>query len=95
MSDWYTTTIEFLDKKPSPDEVMEINSILKKMDYDFPSLTSEGMGYMGWRNPQIDLQNVLNVVHQHGFPCKGWSIHEETCNDYYFAIRKSDWIFSK
>ena len=73
MAEWYTIDIEFTQKgnKPIAGRLEDLRKMLKEIDYDFPKLEIEGLKDAYWRSPLVEIEDIINLIHSNGFPCKG------------------------
>lgn len=72
MAMWYDTEIEFTNRRPTDDEAKALHDVLLAVDYDAPQVTTEGLRST-WRSPDLSVEEVCDILHFCGFPCRGRS----------------------
>jgi hypothetical protein len=76
MAKWYVISLSFKGNTPTKEEANRINTAMKSVDYDFPEL-SLTTANMRWREPNIAMQEFVNLLHHIGFSCEAtyWPLY--------------------
>lgn len=86
----FLTTIEFLSKKPTLQQVQTLNHLLCYFDNDIPPLTQDGFEAEQWDFPTFPLIEILNAIHSMGFPCRGREFFAIPV----FGNAEENWVYS-
>ncbi len=81
MAQWFHTEIKFIAEIPSAKELKKLNKILHSLDGD--ALSATELGIEGeWRYPILELQEILDIIHVYGYPCRGRWVSYYIDDDY-------------
>ncbi len=70
MASWRYTEIEFLEPRPSTQQVNALTDLLRGLDSDTPPIGDHGMR-SEWRSPSLSVKAVCDLLHHYGSPCRG------------------------
>ncbi len=94
MAEWYEIDLEFTEDAPTEVHLSALRNTLHELDYDFPTLGTNGLTEAHWRSPVVSLDKILLVIHNMGFPCRGRMVRDNG-EPYGYCADCGNWIISK
>lgn len=109
MGYWHHTEVRWTDAVPSEKECVAIADLLRSLDRDTTPDDSDPWGaglhvsHGGvtghWRNPMLELRELLAVLHCYGYPCRGRQRYhdwvEEPAAEALRALVEVPWLASE